>query len=349
MSTPTSSSGLAGVDLPADRLATAGDLDALHTVLRRRGAHRREGGWVIARPEQVAQALACPALRVSAAQPDDVAPAGGARALQGAMARFSDGEQHARRRALIERLLPATGGLQAAAAARTTAALPDQGEVFDVMALASTVPVMTLAAALGVPEDQVGAVADLVARVCDALAPRLGPPADLREGDAAADELAAVLAAVGPWDEAQVAAVAGLLFQARDATAAVIGSTLLADRSRTGDGVEAGIEATLRRQAPVQCTRRTATDDAPIGTAVIPRGAPVWVVLAAAEQGPPSPPATFGAGPHACPGAAHAIALAGGVLTALDQGGWQPVPGQPVVYEPRPNLRLPAAALVQRA
>ena len=347
MSTPTS--GLAGADLPAHLLATAGDLEEMHAGLRQRGAHRREGGWVIARPEEVAQALVCSALRVSATHPDDDVPVGGARGLQGAMARFSDGKQHARRRAALEGLLPAVDGLQAAAAARTTAALPDHGEVVDVMTLASTVPVTVLAAALGVPEDQVGAVADLVAQVCRALAPRLGPPVDPREGDVAADELVAVLTTVGPWDDQHVAAAAGMLFQTRDATAALIGSTLLADHPWADDGIGAGIDATLRRQAPVQCTGRTAADDAPIGAAVIPRGAAVWVVLAAAEQGPPSPPATFGAGAHACPGAAHAIALARGVLTALDQGGWQVVPGQPVVYEARPNLRLPAAVMVQRA
>ena len=345
----TSTPGLAGVDLPADRLATAGDLDALHTALRQQGVHPREGGWVIARPEEVDQALVCPALRVSATQLDDDAPAGGARGLQAAMARSSDGGQHARRRAALDQLLPAVGGLQDAAAARTTAALHGRAGVVDVMALASSVPVTVLASALEVPPDQVGAVADLVAQVCRVLAPRLGPPADPREGDAGADELVAVLTTAGPWDGEQVAAVAGLLFQARDATAALIGSTLLADRSRTGSGIETGIDATLRRQAPVQCTRRTATDDVRLGAAVIPRGAPVWLVLAAAEQGPPARPATFGAGPHACPGASHAIALARGVLSALDQGGWQPVPGQPVGYEPRPNLRLPATVLVQRS
>jgi len=80
----------------------------------------------------------------------------------------------------------------------------------------------------------------------------------------------------------------------------------------------------------------------------VPRGAPVWVVVAAAEEGPPSQPATFGAGPHACPAAAHAVAVACGVLSALRTDAWQLVPGQPVGYEPRPNLRLPAAVLVQR-
>ena len=88
--------------------------------------------------------------------------------------------------------------------------------------------------------------------------------------------------------------------------------------------------------------------DVQLGGVTVPRGAPVWVVVAAAEEGPPSQPATFGAGPHACPGAAHAVALAGGVLSALRTDRWQLVPGQSADYEPRPNLRLPAIVLVGR-
>jgi len=39
--------------------------------------------------------------------------------------------------------------------------------------------------------------------------------------------------------------------------------------------------------------------------------------IAAAEQGFPSQLATFGAGPYACPAAAHAVAMTRGVLSAL--------------------------------
>ncbi len=48
---------------------------------------------------------------------------------------------------------------------------------------------------------------------------------------------------------------------------------------------------------------------------------------AAAEQGFPSQPATFGAGPHACPAAAHAVAMTRGIVSALRADGWQLVPG----------------------
>jgi hypothetical protein len=59
-------------------------------------------------------------------------------------------------------------------------------------------------------------------------------------------------------------------------------------------------------------------------------------------------PATFGAGPHGCPGAAHASAIAGQVVTVLRDDGWRPVTGQRVEYEPRPNIRMPVRVLVTR-
>lgn len=346
---PSSSPGPFAIDLPAGRLATCARLDEQHAGLRGRGVHHRDGGWVIARPPDVTAALASPALTVVAADSRGAPLAGDARRLQARMARFCDFPQHARRRELVEELLPAVPGLQAAAAQWTTAGLWDRTGVFDVMPLARTVPVVVLAAGLGVPAAALTPVASLVGRLSDALAPSLSPlSAAPGDGDEAAGELMAALAAVGPWDDEQVAAAAGLLFQARDATAALIGAALLAQQVPADRDAAASIEWALRHDAPVQCTRRTADVDVQLGGVTVPRGAPVWVVLAAAEKGPPSQPATFGAGPHACPAAAHAVALACGVLSALRTGAWQLVPGQPVGYEPRPNLRLPAAVLVQR-
>jgi len=346
---PTSSPGRFAIDLPAGRLATCDRLADQHAGLRERGVHHRDGGWVIARPPDVTAALASPALTVAAVDPRGDPPAGDARRLQARMARFCDFPQHAHRRELVEELLPDVPGLQAAAAQRTAADLRDRTGVFDVMPLARTVPVAVLAAALGVPAAKLTPVAILVGRFCDALAPSLSPlSADPGDGDEAACELMAALAAVGPWDDEQVAAAAGLLFQARDATAALIGAALLAEQAPVDRDAAASIEWALRHDAPVQCTRRTAVVDVQLGGVTVPRGAPVWVVVAAAEEGPPSQPATFGAGPHACPAAAHAVAVACGVLTVLRTDAWQLVPGQPVGYEPRPNLRLPAAVRVQR-
>ena len=104
-----------------------------------------------------------------------------------------------------------------------------------------------------------------------------------------------------------------------------------------------------RSDPPVQCTRRVAARPVTIGGVTIPAGALVWVLLATADRGDPWPPATFGGGPHACPGRPAAISLARGVVGAVLDGGWRPVPGQAPGYEPRPNLRIPVSVLLERS
>jgi cytochrome P450 len=103
----------------------------------------------------------------------------------------------------------------------------------------------------------------------------------------------------------------------------------------------------LRHDAPVQCTRRTAVADAALADVTVPAGSAVWIFLATAEQGS-GMPATFGTGPHGCPGAAHATAIARQVIAVFDAEGWRPVRAQRVDYEPRPNMRVPVRVLVAR-
>ncbi|RKR91702.1 cytochrome P450 [Micromonospora pisi] len=302
---------------------------------------------MVARPEDVTAALNSPALRV----PPTAVSTGAAGALQARMARFSDGAAHTRRRALVEELLPNPDELRRAAEEQTGPLLDGRRAPFDVMPLARTVPVAVLATALGVAPIDRDRTVTLVGRLCDALAPTLAPPPTPDDPDAVADELTTLLTPVGAGDFERVAAVAGILFQARDATAALIGSALLAATPADGTaptGIGRLVERTLREEPPVQCTRRHAADPVALGGVGVPPGATVWVLLAAAETGPPAPPATFGAGPHACPGATQARAVAGGFLSATLARGLRPVPGQRMGYEPRPNLRLPTRLLMER-
>ncbi|WP_433058310.1 hypothetical protein [Dactylosporangium sp. CS-033363] len=135
-------------------------------------------------------------------------------------------------------------------------------------------PVAPLAAALGASGD---VVADLVDDVRTAAAAyQTGDPA----ADAAVDRLVAVFG--GAYDE-RTAARIQLLVQACDATAKLI------ERSRTRP-----VGAVLRDDPPVPATRRVAPD----GT----------VVAVSLAESP------FGAGPRACPGRAHALALVEGAL-----------------------------------
>ena len=52
----------------------------------------------------------------------------------------------------------------------------------------------------------------------------------------------------------------------------------------------------------------------------------------------------FGAGPHACPGQAHALAIAAGVLDAVRNCH---LLTDPIEYAPSPNLRLPVELRIE--
>jgi cytochrome P450 len=290
-----------------------------YDLLRPRGVHRRPQGWVVSSEPDVTAALTSRGLAVA---PPPL-PDGQAAQLVRRMARFSDGDEHRRRRAHVLDLLPPTDGLQEAARTRTARELGPADGVVDAMHLARTVPVTVLAAAIGA-----GDVATLVGELCDALAPSLLP--ERPSGDAAAKALRDTVAAAKPWDADQVDAAISLLFQARDATAALIGGALLRDG-----------------QAPTQCTWRVAAQDVSLGGATVSAGERVWVLLGAVPEA--TPPMTFGRGPHACPGSAHALAVAQGVVEAFLADGWRVLPGQPMRWDPRPNLRVPAQVLMERS
>jgi cytochrome P450 len=200
------------------------------------------------------------------------------------MARFTDGPEHARRRAKVVAALPAVDGLRAAAAERAASMIG--GATFDVMPIATTVPVAVLASAMGVAD------VDSAVRVTNELcATRADEPAR------------ALIALTGGLSAVSV------LFQARDATAALIAASIV-----VGD-IDEGV-----RELPVHSTQRNGE----------------WVSLA--------PVGTFGAGRHVCPGAELAMALAIGVLDALTGARLM----GPVHYESRPNLRLPIRLMVTR-
>ncbi|EOD64875.1 hypothetical protein H480_29521, partial [Amycolatopsis vancoresmycina DSM 44592] len=124
--------------------------------------------------------------------------------------------------------------------------------------------------------------------------------------------LGRLIAACGGPGE-RTAARIGLLVQACDATAGLIGNRLFA--SLTGKPAEQPVLATRRR----------------IG------GEDVTVPL----TGTP-----FGAGPRACPGSRHAEALATGVLEALR--GFR-LTERETTWVAAPNLRMPAVLQVARS
>lgn len=292
-----------------------------------------DGRWLVGSSWAVDAVLCSPAAVVEfRAEPRD--PLG---AVQAAMARFSDDADHRRRRASAVENLAGVDASEVPRRARelTMEALDGRGRL-DLMPLARRIPVQVLAEALGVPDvDAATAAVDLL---CDRLAPRLD---DAPRPDAEC-VLAALVDAFGTLDEATVNRLA-LLFQARDATAGFIGvaATRLLDRPRPATPVTADeIEQLDRAEPAVYVTGRHLREDVDAGGATIPAGATVVVALAAATTDPSAPHTfSFGSGARTCPGRQFTVAITTAIVGALAERGGT-VRGT-LVYEPRPNLRVP--------
>jgi len=339
-------------DLPPEQLAATpvGELATIapprrwHGTLRQLGTHCRGDAWVVSGLAEVAQALAAPALGV--VPPVPVGRDGPAARLVARMARFSDGPEHRRRRELLTGLLQPAAEVARAAGACANDYLRRRLAAFDVLTLARTLPAEVLARALGLAAAQASRASVLTGKLCDAVTGPLPPGEETgRAADDAAAELVALMADLGHREHEWAAAAISILFQARDATAALIGSAVLSGQRSLTPAQR--VEYVLRHDAPVQCTRRVAMADVRVGEVLVAAGAAVWIFVAAAERGA-GMPATFGYGVHACPGAAHAAAIARQVVTVLDAEGWRLAAGQRIEYEPRPNIRMPVRVVVTR-
>ncbi|MEU8276258.1 cytochrome P450 [Microbispora bryophytorum] len=299
--------------------------------------------------------------------------------LRGAVSRFSNGAEHGRRRARVTGMLGALDPvrLRREAFERTGAELAGGARV-DVMArIARRVPVGVLATRLGVPEDR---REEVVAAVTAMAAAYHLPPASgaAPAGDAAVGVLAAALGDGEEPEPGLLAAVAGALIQACDATAGLVGNTLVAvarlpagwsaDLSAGWSArwpVEALLAETLRWDPPVRLTRRVAAEDAAAGGVRVPAGAVLLLDLAAANRDPdvfPDPgrfdpgrflpgsfdpggdgPLGFGSGIRPCPGERTALALAAGVVEAAlaHRLAGPPNPHKQLPHEQVPYKQIP--------
>ncbi|WP_410618490.1 hypothetical protein [Amycolatopsis sp. cmx-8-4] len=237
--------------------------------------------------------------------PADVSP-GGVAWLRASVARFSNGADHVRRRALAVSLLAEIdeNALRDKAFAWTQRIMESVEDVDVMAAIARPVPVGVLAEALGLPD-----VSADVALVAAAYHPHVTP------SDAAEAAMGRLVEACGGADE-ETAARIGLLVQACDATAGLIGNALSARL--------AGKPGELLADPPVLRTRRRVDGE---DVAVELTGTP------------------FGAGPRECPGPAHAIALATGVLQALRRFR---LTEAETAWVSSPNLRMPQVLRVTR-
>jgi len=282
--------------------------------------------------DEIERILADPGYEVPAAPPG----VAGLAWLRAAVSRFVDGEPHARRRALVVAELAALGpeALRRDARSRTEAALDRAAGRIDVMAaVARRVPLAALASGLGVGANK------LDAAVTDAVI--VGPAYLSGDGgaevDTAVERLRALFArarADGPVTasaepaEASAAAIA-VLAQACEATAALIGNALVlaAGARNPRRSVEALVDETLRRASPIR-----------VMTRVSPQGERVLLDLDAAVA---DRPLAFGGGRRQCPGDAHALALAAGVLEPL-------LVRCEIVSAPPPLVAHPVLRLPQR-
>ncbi|GAA5180918.1 hypothetical protein GCM10023322_14320 [Rugosimonospora acidiphila] len=264
-------------------------------------------------------------------------PTGGVAWLRATVARFSHGQTHDRRRALVVADL---ARLDPAALRRAAAGDPDTDP--------RRVAVRTLAQALGLADpdavaEAIGVVAGAyfgdaadpaadraVARLLPLMLPTGPTGHDGFDGGVAAGAPAPPGATEAARAAAEVAANRiGLLVQACDATATLVDH---ARRAAVGcpaaTGVEALLAETLRHDPPVPALHRVATAATRVADANLAPGERVVLDVAAANRDPavfadpdvfdprrPGPASlTFGAAPRACPGTEHALAIAAGVL-----------------------------------
>jgi cytochrome P450 len=330
-----------------DTLAHQPDPYPVYARLRARGVHQlADGRWVIARASDVAEVLGCHAAVVGFQR------AGPLAAIQGAMARFSDGVDHDRRRAIacdrLRALSPTV--LRDQARGLTRQRLDGLREVEVMERIARHVPVAVLANASGIADIRTAVAATRT--LCLALAPPMGSAAD-HDPDLTDTLRRLVAPASGEHStDEHIANIVAVLFQAMDATAGLIGNAVTAAHRRSHDGgSETLVTGTNRYDPSVQLTTRVAAAPVRVGGHTIPAGDRMTVMLAAANhdhhddhRGARS--FTFGVGLRPCPGDVHALALATGVLEALTAAGAR-LAHDDIDYERRANLRIPARLTVR--
>ena len=198
------------------------------------------------------------------------------------------------------------------------------------------------------------------AEAAAALRELLGPALDAR-GDGLLAELVRA-AEPGIEPAALLANGIGLLSQTFDATAGLIGNTLVTLARRTDaayrrpEALRSVVDEVARYDAPIQNTRRFAAAPVTVAGTTLAPGDAVLVVLAAANRDPAANPApdafrpdradpavfTFGAAAHGCPGRAVAGTIAAAVVQELLTAGFAPEDSGPVDYLPLANARIPA-------
>jgi cytochrome P450 len=260
------------------------------------------------------------------------------------MVRMTDGPLHAPRRHEAEQLLE---GIDVPAIA---SALPDL-RTAPLDALMFAFPSRAVATLLGITPRDVEGIEVAARALARAIAPG-ATPETVAPGSRAVEALNAIFAERFPDEQRRYGAM-GLLFQAYDGTAGLIGNTLyhlaivapvIASRIVQDAPTLAGFVAEVARlDPPVHNTRRFAATEIAIDDAIVRENESVLVLLAAAnaDSAAAGRTFTFGAGAHACIAARLAITIASVAIKALVSAGIDFASIKRDGFYPALNVRVP--------
>lgn len=284
----------------------------------------------------------------------------------GALMRMNEGSAHACPRGIAA---PALARIDLPAITVSTHQLAATLDVHGGAALTRWIfalPIHAVGSLLGVAPDQLPTLADDVGAFVRCLSP-LSSEQQLLDASVAANKLQARIAALAPscMGQLDVANLIGLLSQTHDATAGLIGNSVVAllrdaqlqTRLRADVGAASQlVRETARFDPPVHNTRRFVAQATSIAGVPVQAGDTIVLVLAAACRDPalfaqpdvfmldraPGPLPGFGHGHHACPGQTVALTIATAALAYLLA---LPAPLDPATlgwrYRPSTNGRMP--------
>ena len=366
------------MDQPSDPIAAVTHADPYPyyaELVAHRPVYRDEtlGLWVAASAAAVAGTLKSDLGRVRpAGEPVPHALVGSvAGEIFGQLVRMNDGVMHMRMKPGVAAKLTSLDAAQVTAQAGAWAQhladeLEPEAHAERLADFAFRLPVYVIASLLGVASASLPQTASLVADFVPCLSPT-STPEQIEQGKAAAEELARQFRALLGREQvdASVANTIGYLSQAYEATAGLIGNTLVALGREPGAAPPPGADASflravvrevVRHDPPVQNTRRFLASAGVVAGQAMKEGDVVLVVLAAANRDPEANAQperfdpqrrdrqayTFGLSAHACPGEVLATTIAEiGVQRLLAAGVRPEVLVDRVRYRPSGNTRVP--------
>jgi cytochrome P450 len=366
------------MDQPSDPIAAVTHADPYPyyaELVADRPLYRDEtlGLWVATSAAAVSNVLKSDLGRVRpAAEPVPRALVGSAAGeIFGQLVRMNDGAMHARMKPAVSAKLTSLDAAQVATQAGAWAQhladeLEPEAHAERLADFAFRLPVYVIASLFGVAPASLPQTASFMADFVRCLSP-ISTPEQIEQGKAAAEHLAQQFRALLGREQvdASVANTIGYLSQAYEATAGLIGNTLVAlGRERDAwpqPGADAGfmravVREVVRHDPPVQNTRRFLAAAGPVAGQTMKEGDAVLVVLAAANRDPEANAQperfdplrrerqafTFGLSAHACPGEVLATTIAEiGVQRLLAAGVRPEALVERVRYRPSGNTRVP--------